>query len=94
MKAEFKVGVLFINHGQTKEEQFFTNTDHSTEFENFLSVLGDKVKLTGFQGYNGGLDTDNGLTGEYSIYKEWNKYKIMFHVSTLLPMEEYDDQKV
>lgn len=94
LKAEFKVGVLFIKENQMKEEQFFTNTNHSTEFENFLVLLGDRVKLTGFKGYNGGLDTYNGLTGEYSVYKEWGKYKMMFHVSTLLPMEEHDDQKV
>ncbi|XP_057301975.1 uncharacterized protein LOC130636316 isoform X2 [Hydractinia symbiolongicarpus] len=94
LKEEFKVGVVFINDGQIKEEDFFTNTGHNSEFEDFLCLLGDKVKLKDFKGYNGGLDTSHGLTGEHSIYKEWQKYKIMFHVSTLLPMEEHDDQKL
>ena len=94
LKAEFKVGLIYINKNQTKEEQFFTNTHHSKDFEDFLSCIGDRIKLKGFKGYNGGLDTENNLTGESSIYKEYQKYKIMFHVSTLLPMEEHDDQKV
>lgn len=94
LKEEFKVGVVFINDGQIKEEDFFTNTGHNSEFEDFLCLLGDKIKLKDFKGYNGGLDTSHGLTGVHSIYKEWQKYKIMFHVSTLLPMEEHDDQKV
>jgi len=94
LKSEFKVGVIFVNKGQMKEEQFFTNTHHSKDFENFLSCIGDKVQLKNFKGYNGGLDTENNLTGEYSIYKEFEKYRMMFHVSTLLPMEEHDDQKV
>ena len=94
LKEEFKVGVVFIEEGQSKEENFFTNTSHSSQFEDFLAFLGDRIMLKGFTGYHGGLDTSHELTGKYSIYKEWNKYKIMFHVSTLLPMEEHDDQKV
>lgn len=94
LKSEFKIGVVFVDKGQLKEEQFFTNTVHSQDFESFLDCIGDKIKLKGFKGYGGGLDTENSLTGEYSIYKEYEKYKMMFHVSTLLPMEEHDDQKV
>ena len=94
LKDDFKVGVVFIKDGQTLEEDFFTNIDHSSEFEDFLHFLGDRIQLLGFEGYNGGLDTTHGLTGATTVYREWKEYKFMFHVSTLLPMEEHDDQKV
>uniref|UniRef100_A0A7M6DN97 Uncharacterized protein n=2 Tax=Clytia hemisphaerica TaxID=252671 RepID=A0A7M6DN97_9CNID len=94
LKSEFKIGVVFVDKDQLKEEQFFTNTTHSDDFEEFLTYLGEKISLKGFNGYSGGLDTDNGLTGEHSIYKEYHNFRMMFHVSTLLPMEEHDDQKL
>ncbi|XP_012556540.1 signal-induced proliferation-associated 1-like protein 1 isoform X1 [Hydra vulgaris] len=94
LKDELKVGLIFVKEGQRLEEEFFTNTEHSKEFDDFLGFLGDRVKLGGFKGYSGGLDTKHSLTGEYSIYKEWRNYKVMFHVATLLPMDEHDDLKL
>ena len=45
--------------------------------------------------YNpGGLDTVHDLTGTNSIYTQWRNIEIMFHVSTMLPFEQNDPQKV
>jgi len=52
----FKIGLLLRKPGQTTEEQMFSNKSGSQDFENFLSLLGDKVKLKGFTGFTGGLD--------------------------------------
>lgn len=49
---------------------------------------------TGFDKYKGGLDTVHDLTGLYSVYAHWRNIEIMFHVSTLLPYEKHDPQKV
>ena len=94
LKNDFKVGVIFVKEGQEREEEFFSNTEHTEEFESFLSFLGERVQLKGFPGYNGGLDTQYGLTGKTAVYAEWQKYHFMFHVSTLLPLEENDDQRL
>ena len=93
-KSEFKVGVLFIKDGQETEEEFFTNNDHSPEFERFLDFLGERIQLRGFTGFNGGLDTLYDLTGDKAVFSKWNNNQFMFHVSTLLPTDEHDDQKV
>ncbi len=93
-KNEFKVGLLFIKDGQKTEEEFFTNNDHTPDFEEFLEFLGDKVSLKGFTGFSGGLDTNHDLTGQKAIFTRWNNNEFMFHVSTLLPTDEHDDQKV
>ena len=44
--------------------------------------------------YRGGLDVCNDQTGETSIYTEYKDRKIMFHVSTLLPLDPTDTQHV
>ena len=50
--------------------------------------------LSGFDRYKGGLDTVHDLTGLHSVCTHWRGIEIMFHVSTLLPHEENDPQKV
>lgn len=50
--------------------------------------------ILGFDKYKGGLDTVHDLTGLYSIYTNWRNIEIMFHVSTQLPYEKHDPQKV
>lgn len=34
------------------------------------------------------------LTGTHSVYTNWRNIEIMFHVSTMLPYEAHDAQKV
>lgn len=35
-----------------------------------------------------------GSTGTHSVFLEWKSHQIMYHVSTLLPYMEADEQKV
>ena len=66
----------------------------SEAFDEFLTLLGDKVRLKGFDKYKGGLDTVHDLTGLYSVYTHRRSIELMFHVSTLLPYEKNDPQKL
>jgi hypothetical protein len=102
----------------------FSNVTMSKEFDEFLNLLGTKVRLQGFTGYAGGLDTKTDLTGEYSVATKYRGtvvwfffledvffgsvggrsshsslsfspgIEVMFHVSTLLPFQERDLQRV
>lgn len=56
-------------------------------------MLGEKIRLKGWQQYKGGLDVKNDMTGRYSIYTIYEGHEIMFHVSTLLPFSR-DRQQV
>ncbi|XP_044749572.1 uncharacterized protein LOC123310202 [Coccinella septempunctata] len=94
IKSELKVGVIYITEGQYAEEEILDNNDNSPLFEEFLQILGEKVRLKGFDKYKGGLDTVHDLTGLYSVYTNWRNIEIMFHVSTLLPYERHDPQKL
>ncbi|XP_052126983.1 uncharacterized protein LOC113205839 isoform X5 [Frankliniella occidentalis] len=94
IKSELKVGVLFVKESQHTEEEILDNNVNSPLFSEFLQVLGDRVRLKGFDKYKGGLDTVHDLTGLYSVYTNWRSIEIMFHVSTQLPYEKNDPQKL
>ncbi|KAI3653893.1 hypothetical protein MP228_001840 [Amoeboaphelidium protococcarum] len=87
-EPNYKFGVLFAYQGQTTEEEMFGNRTGSVHFDEFLSILGDRVKLQGYQGFRGGLDVKNNTTGIESIVRQWKGIQVMFHVSTLLPSDE------
>ena len=56
--------------------------------------MGDKIELSGWRYFSGGLDTKTNTTGEHSIFGRYDDYEIMFHVSTLLPFYAPDPQQV
>lgn len=101
--TNYKFGVLFAKEGQTQNEMF-GNTEPSAEFERFLSLLGDRVSLLGWQGFRGGLDVKHGHTGTESVFCKFYmssgeasqqvELDIMFHVSTLLPYSDKDSQQL
>ena len=53
--AAFRIAVVYCGKEQTTEEQFFTNKKGSPAFDEFLSVLGDKISLNGFSGFSGNV---------------------------------------
>ncbi|XP_049703584.1 rap1 GTPase-activating protein 1 isoform X8 [Helicoverpa armigera] len=90
----FKFGVLYQTYGQTTEEQLFGNNEISPAFEEFLDMLGQKIKLKDHKGYRGGLDIINGHTGTEAVYETYHNREIMFHVAPLLPHTAGDAQQL
>jgi hypothetical protein len=73
----------------------FCNRNGSRAFEQFLSILGDKVALSEWKGFAGGLDVSGKeRDGTHSFVTSYGGYDIMYHVSTLLPYAENDPQQV
>lgn len=91
---KFKFGVLFQRHGQTTEEELFSNNQTTPAFEEFLDLLGDRIRLKDHKGYRGGLDIQNGHTGDQAVYQVFKEREIMFHVSTMLPHTDGDPQQL
>ncbi len=71
--TEYKFGVLYYKDGQTNEDDMFGNVDTSPEYEAFLQMLGQKVRLQGWKQYAAGLDTEKNQTGTHSIFTTWDK---------------------
>ncbi|GAB1603800.1 rap1 GTPase-activating protein 1-like isoform X1 [Argonauta hians] len=90
----YKFGVIYQRLGQVKEEDMFGNRNHGPAMDEFLELIGDRVKLKDFPHFRGGLDTSYGQTGDYSVYTNFRDNEIMFHVSTLLPYSEGDSQQL
>lgn len=51
IKSELKVGVIYVKEGQYLEEEILDNNDNSHLFQEFLQILGEKVRLKGNSGY-------------------------------------------
>ncbi|CAG0899507.1 unnamed protein product [Cyprideis torosa] len=88
------IGVIHQRFGQTSEEQLFSNSLPNPALEEFLDILGRRVRLKDHEGYRGGLDTIHGHTGAESVHTTFRDREIMFHVSSLLPFTENDPQQV
>ncbi|KAG5879764.1 hypothetical protein JTB14_028958 [Gonioctena quinquepunctata] len=92
--VNFKFGVIYMKQGQTSDDEILSNENGSYRFEQFLSLLGDKIKLRGWDKYRGGLDIKGDMTGKFSVYTIYEGHEIMFHVSTLLPYSRDNRQQV
>uniref|UniRef100_A0A8C3MN95 Uncharacterized protein n=1 Tax=Geospiza parvula TaxID=87175 RepID=A0A8C3MN95_GEOPR len=89
-----KVGVLYCRAGQGSEEQMYNNEGAGPAFEQFLTLLGTRVRLRGFGGYRAQLDTRTDSTGTHSLYTTYHGYEVMFHVSTMLPFTPRNPQQL
>ncbi|CAN8000550.1 unnamed protein product, partial [Ixodes hexagonus] len=90
----YKVGVMYCKAGQSTEEEMYNNELAGPAFEEFLEMLGHRVRLKGFQNYRAGLDNKTDTTGLYSVYSTYEDCEIMFHVSTLLPYTPSNKQQL
>jgi len=94
MKLQYRMGVLYCKNGQLTEDEMYSNVDSCPEFVDFLDMLGSTIELQDWTKFRGGLDVKGGTTGTHSVYTEFHQYQIMFHVSTLLPFQPDDAQRV
>jgi len=94
--TKYKFGLLYVKEGQQDENDMFSNRhEESTgDYEEFLNFLGERIVMQGWTAYKGGLDAKNNTTGTHSVYTKHRGYEIMFHVSTLLPFQPDDKQRV
>jgi RAP1 GTPase activating protein 1 len=90
----YKFGVVYCKEGQTDENDMFSNCDESPQFQRFLELIGDRVRMKGFQGFRGGLDIESDATGAWAYHTHFEGMEILYHVSTLLPYTENNRQQV
>uniref|UniRef100_A0A2K6FZN5 Signal-induced proliferation-associated protein 1 n=1 Tax=Propithecus coquereli TaxID=379532 RepID=A0A2K6FZN5_PROCO len=89
-----KVGILYCRAGQGSEEEMYNNQEAGPAFMQFLTLLGDVVRLKGFESYRAQLDTKTDSTGTHSLYTMYQDHEIMFHVSTMLPYTPNNQQQL
>ena len=95
-----KFGLVYCAPGQDSERSFLANESGSADFDEFCEFIGEKITLQDFPGYSGGLSKMSGLSGEHTIYTKYGsaaeeqEIEIVFHVSTMLPNNPNDPQKI
>ncbi|KAA8583035.1 hypothetical protein FQN60_015581, partial [Etheostoma spectabile] len=89
-----KVGVMYCMAGQSSEEEMYNNESAGPALEEFLHLLGERVRLKGFTKYRAQLDTKTDSTGTHSMYTTYKDYELMFHVSTMLPYTPNNKQQL
>uniref|UniRef100_A0A8C5Q4C6 Signal-induced proliferation-associated 1 n=1 Tax=Leptobrachium leishanense TaxID=445787 RepID=A0A8C5Q4C6_9ANUR len=89
-----KIGILYCRAEQSSEEEMYNNETAGPAFQEFLSLLGDEVRLKGFDKYRAQLDNKTDSTGTHSLYTRYQDYEIMFHVSTMLPYTASNSQQL
>ncbi|KAM4770946.1 signal-induced proliferation-associated 1-like protein 2 [Rhinophrynus dorsalis] len=85
LSFQHKVGILYCKAGQSTEEKMYNNERAGPAFEEFIDLLGQRVRLKGFNRYRAQLDNKTDSTGTHSLYTTYKDYELMFHVSTMLP---------
>ncbi|XP_030601482.1 signal-induced proliferation-associated 1-like protein 2 isoform X1 [Archocentrus centrarchus] len=89
-----KVGIMYCRKGQSSEEDMYNNESSGPAFEEFLDLLGERVRLKGWEKYRAQLDNKTDSTGTHSLYTRYQDYEIMFHVSTMLPYTANNTQQL
>ncbi|KKK14281.1 hypothetical protein P175DRAFT_0331246 [Aspergillus ochraceoroseus IBT 24754] len=78
-----KIGVVYIDNGQTTEAEVLSNTSGSADYEYFLSGLGTKVPLKGARFNTQGLHAE--IDGEFTYAWRDRVTEIIYHVATMMP---------
>jgi RAP1 GTPase activating protein 1 len=95
MVKHYKFGVILMREGQELENDMYSNAEPlPAAYEQFLDMLGERVLLKGHKGYRAGLDVKSDTTGTHSVYTTYRDFEIMFHVSTMLPLDPLDAQQL
>ena len=77
LSNHYKVGILYCAAGQSTEEEMYNNEDAGPAFEEFLDLIGQRVRLRGFDKYKAGLDNKMDSTGLHSIYSQYQGCEVM-----------------
>ncbi|KAG8560879.1 hypothetical protein GDO81_015172 [Engystomops pustulosus] len=82
LSYQLKVGIMYCKAGQSTEEEMYNNESAGPAFEEFLQLLGERVRLKGFEKYRAQLDTKRKLiqTGTHFPFTTYKDYEIMFHL--------------
>lgn len=56
LTSRHKVGIMYCKAGQSTEEEMYNNESAGPAFNEFLDLIGTRIRLKGFDKYTGGLD--------------------------------------
>lgn len=84
-----KVGIMYCKAGQSTEEEMYNNESAGPAFEEFLQLLGERVRLKGFEKYRAQLDTKSKTSLHLPAGLDFPclaDVQLLSHLSTALPL--------
>ena len=75
----YKVGVMYCRAGQQTEEEMYNNEEGGPAFNEFLDLLGQRVRLKGFNKYKAGLCNKSKFSFIVHIREGFKKYIKKIH---------------
>ena len=82
------VGLLYVGNKQgANADAVWRNQSHSAALQSLLETLGDEIDLVGYTGFSHGL-ARNGDSGTKSYATQFRGTPVLFHVSTLIPLDD------
>ncbi|CAK7207326.1 Tuberous sclerosis 2-like protein [Sporothrix eucalyptigena] len=88
-----KVGVIYIDEGQTDEADILANVSGSSDYFEFLNGLGTLVRLKGATFNTQGLDRSDDQDGAYTFCWRDRVTEMVFHVITQMPTDKERDPR-
>ena len=83
LSNHYKVGILYCQANQSTEEEMYNNETAGPALDEFLDLIGQKVRLRGFDKYKAGLDNKMDSTGLYSVYSQYSTCQVMVSLSSI-----------
>lgn len=80
LSFQHKVGVLYCKAGQSTEEEMYNNESAGPALDEFLDLLGQRVRLKGFTKYRAQLDNKSKI----KTHTELNSPKVQAHTLLIL----------
>jgi hypothetical protein len=80
---KYKAGVVYFS-GQQNDQQLLEDQRRSSEYKEFVHLLGQEIPLKDFAGFTGGLDTRSNKDGEHFVCTRWRSSEYAFHVADLI----------
>lgn len=87
-----KAGVIYVGEGQITETAAFANSSGAPDYREFVEHLGQLRRLKGATFNTQGLDTRDNMDGEFAIVWNNDVTELVYHVTTMMPASEYDDE--
>lgn len=86
LSFQHKIGILYCKAGQSTEEEMYNNEMAGPAFEEFLDLLGQRVRLKGFSKYRAQLDNKSKLCFWPMVGTAVNLLQISFYLFVVISL--------
>lgn len=84
--------MVYVAPEHKTQKEILKSIKGSIKYQKFLNMLGEKSALDKHLGYMAGLKPN--FDGKYAIYYSDSFIEVIYHVATMMPSSEEDEQQI